>query len=108
MKRILALSIVVLPLWAVGQTKAPTPWSDAELATFARAYTLGTPTVSYDTVVGRRAAYSGIAIQLLRAPDPLQLFNPWAPAEYGPSEQNLVLDPLTKQPAGLRFFAIKF
>lgn len=108
MKRILALSLMVLPLLAAAQSKAPAPWSDAELATFARAYTLGTPLVSYDTIVGERVAYSGIAIQLLRAPNPLQLFNPWAPVAYGPSEQNLVFDPFTKRPAGLRFFAIRF
>lgn len=108
MKPILALSIVLLPMLAVAQTKTPAVWSEAELAMFARSYILGTPVVSYDTVVGERVAYSGIAIQLFRAPNPLQLFNPWAPAAYGPSEQNLVLDPITKQPAGLRFFAIKF
>jgi len=108
MKRIFALSLVMLPLWVVAQSKAPAPWSDAELAAFARAYTLGIPLVSYDTIVGRRAAYSGIAIQLFRAPNPLQLFNPWAPAAYGPSEQNLARDPITKRPAGLRFFAIQF
>jgi hypothetical protein len=108
MKRILAVSLVVLPLLVAAQTKSPPAWSDAELATFARAYTLGTPLMSYDTIVGERVAYSGIAVQLFRAPNPLQLLNPWAPKAYGPAEQNLDFDPITKRPAGLRFFAIRF
>lgn len=109
MKRMLALSIVAaMPLLASAQIKPAESWTDAELSTFARSYTLGTPTVSYDTIVGKRVAYSGIAVQMFRAPNPLQLLNPWAPKAYGPSEQNLVFDPITKRPAGLRFFTISF
>jgi hypothetical protein len=108
MKRMHALSIAVLPLLAVAQSKPPEGWSDVELSTFARSYTLGLPTVSYNTFVGDRVSYSGIAVQLFRAPNLLQLLNPWAPAAYGPCEQNLVFDPITKRPAGLKFFAISF
>jgi hypothetical protein len=108
MKRILVLLFAVLPLMAPAQTKPVESWSDLELATFARSYTLGTPLVTYDTIAGERVTYSGIAVQLFRAPQALQLFNPWAPRAYGPSEQNLVFDPLTKRPAGLRLFAINF
>lgn len=108
MKRMLALSIFILPLLAVAQTQPAGNISDMELATYVREYILGTPAESYDTFVGERVSYSGIAIQLFRAPQPLQLLNPWAPAAYGPSDQNLIYDPLTKRPAGLRFFAINF
>ena len=108
MKKMLTLSIVLLPLAIHAQFKPAEGISDAELATYARAYVLGLPPVSYDTVVGERVVYSGIVIQLFRAPNPLQLLNPWAPKEYGPSDQNLAIDPVTKQPAGLRFFVINF
>lgn len=108
MKRMLALAIAVLPLLAGAQTKPVGSWSDAEFSTFARAYTLGLPSEPYNTIVGDRVAYSGIAVQLLRAPRPLQLFNPWAPPAYGPSDQNLIFDPITHRPAGLKFFAISF
>ena len=108
MKRILALSIAILPLLAAAQSKPAEKWSDIELSTFAHGYTLGTPVTSYNTIIGERVSYSGIAVQLFRAPNPLQLLNPWAPAAYGPSEQNLVFDPITKRPAGLKFFAITF
>ena len=109
MKRMLALLLVAaMPLLASAQIKPVEPWSDIELSNFVQASILGTPTVSYDKIIGERVVYSGIAIQLFRAPNPLQLINPWAPKAYGPSEQNLVTDPVTKQPAGLRFFSINF
>jgi hypothetical protein len=108
MKKILVFSIVVLPLLVQGQVTPLGNLSDAELSTFTRNYILGMPPSSYDIILGDRVAYSGIAIQLLRAPLPLQLINPWAPREYGPSAQNLAIDPVTKQAAGLKFFAISF
>jgi hypothetical protein len=108
MKRILALALVALPVLAVAQTKPVGSWSDVELSIFARNYTLGLSSVSYDRFVGDRVSYSGIAVQLLRAPNRLQLLNPWAPNAYGPSEQNLVFDPITGRPAGLKFFTISF
>jgi hypothetical protein len=108
MKRILALSVAILPLLAAAQSKPTENWSDVELSTFARAYTLGAPIASYNTIIGDRVSYAGIAVQLFRAPQPLQLLNPWAPKAYGPSEQNLVFDPVTGRPAGLKFFAISF
>jgi len=47
-------------------------------------------------------------VQMIRAPQPLQLLNPYAPKSYGDGKQNLVVDPLTKQPVGLKFFSINF
>jgi len=109
MKRILALSIVIAMPWlAWTQVKPLEPWSNHELSTFVQNHILGIPMTSYDTITGERVAYSGIAIQLIRAPQPLQLVNPWAPEAYAPREQNLVVDPITKRPVGLIFFAIKF
>ncbi len=108
MKRILVLSILTLPLLLPAQSKPEAPWSDLELATYARAIMLGQPTVNYDTVVLERVSYSGIFVQLFRAPRPLQLLNPWAPQAYAPSEPNLVFDPQTKRPTGLTFLAIRF
>lgn len=58
------------------------------------------------TVGGRR--YSGILVQLIRSPQPLQLLNPWAPPEAGPGEQNLVRDPVTGAASGLKLLAINF
>lgn len=108
MKRILTLSALMLPLLVLAQAQPANNPSDAELSTLARNYVLGLPTLSYDAIVGKRVVYSGAIIQLFRAPRALELFNPWASVAYGPSDQNLVLDPVTHRPAGLKLFAISF
>ena len=108
MKRMLFLSVVLAPLLAQAQLKPLDTLSDVELSTFTRNFILGTPETSYDKIFGERVIYSGIGIQLFRAPRPFHLINPWAPKEYGPSDQNLAIDPVTKKAAGLKFFAISF
>lgn len=108
MKRMFVLSVALAPMLAPAQLKPSDALSDVELATYTHSYIFGTPEISYDKIVGERVVYSGISIQLFRAPNPLQLINPWAPKEYGPSDQNLAIDPVTQKAAGLRFFAISF
>src|SRR5215510_10163406 len=106
MKRLLILSVAFAPMLVQAQLKPLDLLTDVELATYTQSYIFGTPEISYDKIIGERVVYSGISIQLIRAPNPFQLINPWAPKEYGPSDQNLAIDPVTKKPAGLRFFAI--
>jgi hypothetical protein len=108
MKKTFILSVALAPLLAQAQLKPLDPLTDAELATYTHNYIFGTPEISYDRIVGERVVYSGVAIQLIRAPNPLHLINPWAPKEYGSSEQNLAIDPVTRKPAGIKFFAISF
>jgi hypothetical protein len=52
--------------------------------------------------------YEGIAVQLFRTDNPLQLFNPFAPAEYGLAEANVSLNPVTGKAAGLKVFGLRF
>jgi hypothetical protein len=108
MKKLFILSVVLAPLLTQAQLNALEPITDVELATYTQNYIFGTPEVSYDRIIGERVVYSGIGIQLIRAPNPLHLINPWAPKEYGPSSQNLVIDPVNGRPAGLKFFVISF
>lgn len=60
-----------------------------------------------EMVVGGRR-YSGVLVQWIRSPHPLQLLNPWAPPEAGRGEQNLVRDPVTGAASGLKLLAINF
>ena len=60
-----------------------------------------------EAVVGRWRC-SGVLVQLFRSPNPLQLLNPWAPPEAGSGEQNLVRDPVTGAPSGLKLLAVNF
>lgn len=52
--------------------------------------------------------YSGVVVQAARTSNPLQLINPFAPASYGHAEANLVRDPITGQPDGIKLFSIGF
>ena len=54
-----------------------------------------------------KLTFSGIGIEIVKMPNPLQLLNPFAPAEYGSGEINLVRDP-GGHPSGLKFFSIQF
>ncbi len=51
--------------------------------------------------------YSGIAVEIAKMPNPLQLLNPFAPEAYGSAEINLVRDP-SGHPSGLKFFSLQF
>ena len=52
--------------------------------------------------------YSGIAVQLLKTDNPLQLLNPAAPARYGSAEDNVIRDPFTGIASAWKIFSIKF
>lgn len=59
-------------------------------------------------IVKGDVTYSGIAIEAAKKRNPLQLFNPFAPAEYGSPEDNVVRDPINGRVTGLKLFAIRF
>jgi hypothetical protein len=59
-------------------------------------------------IVSGSFSYSGIAVQAVKVSHPLQLVNPFAPAEYGSGEVNLSRDIITGKPSGLKVFSIKF
>jgi hypothetical protein len=50
---------------------------------------------------------SGIGVEAVKQPNPLQLINPMAPPQYGSPDINMVRDP-TSHRTGLKLFAIKF
>ena len=66
------------------------------------------PDVNNYNLKAEERIYSGIAVQLIRAPQPLQLINPLAPKSYGSGQENLVLDTRDRRPVGLKFFSINF
>ena len=59
-------------------------------------------------IMGQRFIYTGIAIEMMRAENPLQMLNPFAPERYGDAEQNVVRDPITGHVDGLKFFCLSF
>ncbi len=56
----------------------------------------------------RKKILSGIAVQVVKTRNPLQLINPFAPAEYGSGWDNVVRDTGTGNPVGLKVLAVGF
>lgn len=61
-------------------------------------------------IITEKAVYSGIAVQVLKTDNLVQLINPFAPAEYGSGADNLVSerDPIVGRPTGLSVLTVKF
>jgi hypothetical protein len=54
-------------------------------------------------------AVSGVIPRAIRGGNPLQMLNPFAPAKYGTSEENISLDPdVPGKVNGINFFSISF
>ncbi len=67
-----------------------------------------TPEGKANEIVKGNVAYNGVAVQLVKASNPLQLFNPAAPARYGSAQDNVLRDPTTGLAAGLKFLSLRF
>ena len=52
--------------------------------------------------------YTGVVPKIRRAENPLQLINPFAPAEYGNGWDNVAIDPATGRGTGLAIVRIEF
>ncbi len=55
-----------------------------------------------------RLTFNGIAVQIVKTDNPLQLINPAAPAEYGWAEQSVVWKQGENKVSGLKIFSIVF
>jgi hypothetical protein len=51
---------------------------------------------------------SGSLVEAVKVPNPLQLFNPWAPREYGETLDNAAISPITNRVTGWKVFAFEF
>jgi hypothetical protein len=55
-----------------------------------------------------KIALNGSLVELAKVANPLQLFNPWAPREYGESQDNAAFSPISNEVTGWKLFAIDF
>lgn len=55
-----------------------------------------------------RFTYSGILIQALKADNVLQLINPFYESDSLSPEDNLIRDPISNRPKGLKLFVLEF
>ncbi len=59
-------------------------------------------------IIRDKVGYSGIAVQLVKTDDPVQLINPAAPARYGSPEDNTLRNPIDGKVLGLKIFSVRF
>jgi hypothetical protein len=108
MKKLAILICTIGVLTANAQTKR-TGSSLESTATPRGKQTSGlSSTAKPNEIVKGDVAYSGIAVQVVKTRNPLQLVNPAAAPKYGSAEDNVLRDPTTGRASGLRIFSIRF
>ncbi|HEX3799908.1 MAG TPA: hypothetical protein VH413_14535 [Verrucomicrobiae bacterium] len=60
------------------------------------------------SAAGHKVVYSGAFVQFAHAKQPLQMLNPFAPAEYGDGHQNLDRDIITGKVTGFKLISVDF
>lgn len=55
-----------------------------------------------------KVTLSGSLVEAAKVENPLQMINPWAPREYGESQDNATFSLITNQVTGWKIFAIEF
>ena len=108
MKRFLIPLVGALALTVNAQEGGADQLFETEAARTAREAAPVVPEEKLNEIKLGNFTYSGILLEALRANNPLQLLNPFAPPEYGSPEDNLVRDPIRNRPIGLKLFAIAF
>lgn len=59
-------------------------------------------------IIGKRANYSGVFVQIMKAKPVWQTVNPLAPKAYGEGYQNTTQNPYSGEMDGLKLFSIEF
>jgi hypothetical protein len=113
MKRFLITSALLLAGAAIGQpTNAPPAHRERPFHAHAAGQAKATPPAfrelkPNEIMVGKLRC-SGIAAQLAKGENPLELINPAAPARYGSPEDNVVREFGSGKVTGLKIFSIRF
>ena len=92
-----AVVVVASVLAALATHAQPAPTPDPTLesefnAQLGKTSSLAASEVKPNQIVKDGVTYSGIAVQLLKTDNPLQLINPLAPPQYGSPEDNVMPD----------------
>jgi hypothetical protein len=110
-ERMKRISILTGVLVALSAAAAETTSREESLEITARRAKETPPLIEFEKpnqITVGPISYSGIAIQVIKTDNLAQLINPAAPERYGSAEDNLVRDPITDRPSGLKIFSIQF
>ena len=108
MKTLLLLSCVLLTVSAAAKPVDDQRALEIEKARRKEVHITLTKGDKPNEMKGKRLTFSGIAVQAVKAQNPLQLLNPIAPEAYGSGHDNVTRDPATGNVNGLKIFSIKF
>ena len=104
--------VILIGVLAALSVSAEPPRSDGSLQTSgaqaAKKRSALTQPGKPNEIVKENVTFSGIAVQLVKTDNPLQLVNPLAPARYGSPEDNTLHDPISGKISGLKIFSIRF
>jgi hypothetical protein len=113
------ICLVLLSMLAAGTLTAqppktaPQPNDNSARTTIGAAgqadFALKTPEKPNEVTLGKHT-YSGVAVQLVKTKNPLQLINPLAPPEYGYGHENLDRDVITRKVhyGAFKIFSVSF
>jgi hypothetical protein len=104
---------IVLFSFAVLATAAPSGYAQDSMqsqlnARLNKAVSISSSEVKPNEVVKKKVAYSGIAVSAVKADNPVQIFNPFAPAKYGSALDNAMSDLGTGRVRAWKVFSIQF
>jgi hypothetical protein len=109
MKTLLLLSSVLVAAGASAKQAADHQQTlAAEAATRKEVQLTTAEPAKPNQIVGERFTFSGIAVQAVKARNPLHLLNPVASEEYGSGRANVVQEPTSERAIGLKIFSIEF
>ena len=82
---------------------------ESQLSTrLSKAVSISSSEVKPNAIVKGKVAYSGIAVSVFKTDNPVQLFNPFAPAKYGAALDNALQDPGTGRARAWKLLSIQF
>jgi len=108
------LAAVLLTASASGQTtNAPAHrplGADSQISTVSKANPVVLQQSKPNEVVSRsgKVIYSGSLVTAIKGGNPLQLLNPFAPAQYGSAEDGVTRSAITGKVDGLKVFGVRF
>ncbi len=101
-------SLALLAINTTAQVSSDQDFLETEAARRARENPPELKTIKPNEITAGAISYDGIGVEVAIVDNPLQLINPGAGIRYGEAEDNLVRDPISGRPSGLKLFSLQF
>jgi len=109
MKIVSMLLFALAVLTANAQPTNTTPALESQLTShLSKGISLLLNEAKPNEIVKGSVTYSGLAVELVKFSNPLQLLNPAAPAKYGSPKDNVLPDPYNGRNLGWKIFSLAF